>query len=39
MTLAEKQRLALKFLSILGRPDIDVLKEVAVEDMTEVRTK
>ena len=33
MTLEEKQRLALKFLSILGRPDIDVLKEVAVKDM------
>jgi hypothetical protein len=33
MTLEEKQRLALKFLSILGRPDIDLLKEVAVKDM------
>ena len=33
MTLEEKQRLALKFLSILGRPAADVVKEVAVEDM------
>src|ERR1700740_3064911 len=33
MTLEEKQRLALKFLSILGRPDANVVREVAVEAM------
>ena len=34
MTLEEKARLAFRFLSILGRPDADVVREVAVEDIT-----
>jgi ketosteroid isomerase-like protein len=29
----QKQKLALKFLSILGKPDAGVIKEVAVEDV------
>lgn len=29
----QKQKLALKFLSILGKPDASVVKDVAVEDM------
>ncbi|HEX4411395.1 MAG TPA: nuclear transport factor 2 family protein [Xanthobacteraceae bacterium] len=33
MTLERKQAPALKFLSILGKPDADVVKEVAVEDV------
>jgi ketosteroid isomerase-like protein len=29
----QKQKLTLKFLSILGKPDADVIREVAVEDV------
>ncbi len=29
----QKQKLALKFLSILGKPDASVVKDVAVEDV------
>ena len=33
MTFEEKQQLALKFLSILGKPDADVVRELAVQDV------
>jgi ketosteroid isomerase-like protein len=33
MTNDEKRQLALKFLTILGKPDIGVVREVAVEEM------
>jgi hypothetical protein len=33
MTLEEKKHLALKFLSILGTPDADTVKDVATDDM------
>jgi uncharacterized protein len=33
MTDEEKRLLALRFLTILGKPDIDVVRQVAVEDM------
>jgi len=33
MTDEEKQQMARKFLSVLGRPDADVVRSVVVEDM------
>jgi ketosteroid isomerase-like protein len=33
MTFEEQERVARKFLSVLGQPDVEVIKSVAVEDV------